>query len=357
MAFIVKRDYFTEIREADLDEILLQAGQQNAHTPKKVRTDNELNIQAIVETWLRHRYDVSKIFRDVLPYNAATRFEIGDIVEWTEKPYDTNTTYSEDDYVSHSKLASEGSFQVQTDFIYKANTDIGTVEDFDPAKWEKISENGAIYTVEQPTTGNRPDTAFKFSLNNFTGNHDLIEGWDKSKTIFFKRESGQVKIYDSIADRTNNADSIGIVNFDPVAKTDFPQNRTILRGDDIENSLSGVLSFIGFVPDLTEWNVVPEKFFTKEDTRDRTIKNILINLAIANLHKLISPRNVPEMRLEAKDDAMTLLKKVSKGEITLDLPLYEDTNRGQNIIFGSNQKRSWSTGSPSGHHTRNHQRH
>lgn len=350
MGFIVKRDYFTEIRESDLDEILEQASQKTAQTPKRVRTENELNQQAIVETMLRHRYDVGKIFKDVLSYDAAVRFEISDTVEWNELAYNTNATYSQDDYVSHFKLAQEESRQVQTDFIYKAKEDITTPEDFDPAKWDIISENGSLYTVKQPTTGNRPDIAFVFSKNNFTGNHDLIQGWDKTKTIYLKRISGQVKIYDSIADRTNNAGSIGIVNFDPVAKVTFPDNRTIQQGDDIENSLSGVLSFTGFVPDNTEWNVIPTLFFTKEDNRDRTIKNILVNLAIANLHKLISPRNVPEMRIEAKDDAMMLLKKASKGEITLDLPLYEDTNRGQNVIFGSNRKRNWSTGSPSQNH-------
>jgi len=42
--------------------------------------------------------------------------------------------------------------------------------------------------------------------------------------------------------------------------------------------------------------------------------------------------------MEARDDMMTLLEKISNGKITADLPIFFEENKGQNIIFNSNLK-------------------
>jgi len=73
MSFLRKRDYFTEIREDDLDVILKQLSQTTSFTPDKVRQENELNTQEIVETMIRHRYDVRKIFKPIIPFTLALR--------------------------------------------------------------------------------------------------------------------------------------------------------------------------------------------------------------------------------------------------------------------------------------------
>ena len=189
-------------------------------------------------------------------------------------------------------------------------------------------------------------------------------GWDKTRTICLKRIESRIKIYYPSTDRDNDTDSIGIVDFNPAvldhfnhfdhghrqhhinghqlfdpAIKIFPTNITILFGTDTENSLSGELSIIGFIPKDTTWDVVPTNFFTKGDNRSRLIKKILVNLAIFELHKLINPRNIPDLRGEAKDDAMSLLRDIKKGTITPpDLPVFFDEDRGQNIIFSSNLK-------------------
>ena len=333
MPYLIKRDYFTEIRETDLDEILTQISQETAHSPNTVRLDAELDVIAVVETKIRHRFDVAKIFKDIIPYADATAFQIGDVTQYTESKYDPSATYSLNDRVSHSFLKDEGSLQVQVDDIFNNTTAVTSAEDFDISKWTKLTENGSIYFCEKPSTGNKPDTAFSFTANAFTGNHDLILGWDKTKTIFFKRIDPQVKLYYLAADRTSDANSIGIVDFDPVAKK-FPDNRPIEKGTDAENNVSGDLSFIGFVPDATTWDVAPSNFFIKGDNRDRVIRKIVVTLVVYELHKLISPRNIPDLRLEAKDDAMSLLNMISRGEITADLPLFHDESRGQTISFG-----------------------
>ncbi|KKN24445.1 hypothetical protein LCGC14_0894700 [marine sediment metagenome] len=335
MLFLRKRDYFTEIREADLDVILKQLSQTTSFTPTKVREENEQNMQEVVEAMIRHRYDVDKIFKDILTFNLSDTFQINDLVEYSETAYDTTLTYVLNDRVSFSQTI----YSVLNDDIYNANQAVAIDETpaTNPEKWDKITENFSLYFALQPTTGNLPDTAFSFTTNNFTGNHDLITGWDKTKTIYLKRGDTQIKIYYSASDRTSDINTIGIVDFDPTAKT-FPNNRPIDKGQDKENTLSGTLSIIGFIPDTTEWDVVPSNFFVKGDNRSRFIKKILVNLAIFELHKLINPRNIPDLRGEAKDDAMSLLKDIKKGTISPDLPIFFDENKGQSITFDSNLK-------------------
>ena len=365
MSFLRLRDYFTEIREADLDVILKQLSQSTSFTPDKVREENEQNMQEVVEAMIRHRYDVVKIFKDILTFNTSDTFQINDLLEYSEPTYDATITYTTGDRRSFSETPNE----VLLDDIFEANTDIGTPEAFDPTKWDKITENFSLYFALQPTTGNLPDTAFSFTVNNFTGNHNLINGWDKTKTIFLKRIESSIKIYYTSTDRDNDTDSIGIVNFDPsildefehdhidhyihqrqdhikghhqplfdpAIKT-FPTNIPILFGTNTENSLSGELSIIGFIIKNQEWDVIPSNFFTKGDNRSRFIKKILVNLAIFELHKLINPRNIPDLRGEAKDDAMSLLQDIKKGTISPDLPIFFEENKGQNITFDSNLK-------------------
>ena len=362
MSFLRKRDYFTEIREADLDVILKQLSQTTSFPPTKVREENELNTQEIVETMIRHRYDVRKIFKDIIPFTLAETFQINDLTEYSEPAYDATITYTTGDRRSFSETVND----VLLDDIFEANTNIGTPEAFDPTKWDKKTENFSLFFALQPTTGNLPDTAFAFSTNNFTGNHELIEGWDKTKTIFLKRIESTIKIYYSSAERDNDTNSIGIVSFDPEDLMDdfdqhnehhrqnhlrghrgplfdpaiktFPTNIPILFGTDAENSLSGDLSIIGFITKNQEWDVVPTNFFVKGDNRSRLMKGIVINLAIFNLHKLINPRNIPDLRGEAKDDAMSTLGKIESGKITADLPIFFDEEKGQSITFDSNRK-------------------
>lgn len=365
MSFLRKTDYFTEIREADLDVILKQLSQSTSFTPTKVREENEQNMQETVEAMIRHRYDVVKIFKDILTFNLADTFQINDLVVYSEPAYVAANTFVTGDRISFSQTING----VLLDDVFEANQSVAANESpsANPEKWDKKTENFSLFFALQPTTSNLPDTAFSFTTNNFTGNHDLIDGWDKTRTIFLKRIESRIKIYYTSADRSNDTDSIGIVDFDPEVLDDidhhhghdhihrrrhrlkghheplfdpaikkFPTNIPILFGTDTENSLSGDLSIIGFIPKDQEWDVVPSNFFTKGDNRSRLIKKILINLAIFELHKLILPRNIPVLRGEAKEDAMSLLQDIKKGSITPDLPIFFDENKGQTITFNSN---------------------
>ncbi len=372
MGFLRKRDYFTEIREKDLDVITKELGQITAQSPDKVREENELNMQDVVSTHIKHRYDVRKGFAPIIPFVLADQYNIGDLIEYSEAAYDATLPYVAPNRVSFKQVVNK----VTLDQIFQANAAVAVGESplTTPGKWDLVTNNFQLYFAEKPSTGNLPDTAFSFTENAFTDRHDTILGWDKTKTIFLKRIDSTIRIYYSAADRTANVDSIGLVDFDPHALVDlndpsahnhrhdrhihnhnqdpshrtghqfdpsikqFPTSIPILSGDDRENSLTGELTISGFMPLDTEWDVVPTNFFIEGDNRNRTIKKILLNLAIFELHKLINPRTIPELRFQAKDDNLALLMKISSGAVEIDLPVYFDEQRGQRVTSGSETK-------------------
>ena len=79
--------------------------------------------------------------------------------------------------------------------------------------------------------------------------------------------------------------------------------------------------------------------WTAGDTRNALIKMYLIDLTLYHLHSRINPRNIPELRLTRRDEAITWLKMVNEGKITTDLPvLATPTNAGLKIRWNSSTK-------------------
>lgn len=78
--------------------------------------------------------------------------------------------------------------------------------------------------------------------------------------------------------------------------------------------------------------------FTFGDTRKQLIIRYLIDITVYELHSRINPRNVPDLRLDRRGDAITWLVKVAKirNEISPDLPLkiLED-QKGLDISWGT----------------------
>lgn len=336
MGFIRKRDYFTRIREQDLDVILKQLDQITTHTPDQIRIEKELQAQKVVEAKIGHRYDIRKIFVDILTYSSSVQYNENDLIEYSETAYDATATYSLDDLVSYSETIGD----VTTDKIFKCTTAIGTPEPFDPTKWSFITDNFSLYTNRIPTSATKPETDFTYDANVYSGNHDSILGWNRANTMYLKREGTKIVLYDSTADRSAGANSVGIVEFDPKAKQ-FPNYIPITRGVDIENSVTGDLSIIGFVPDLTTWQIDPSNNWEKADTRHKLVIGLVLDLAIFDLHGLISARNIPDFVGQRRDDAMEMLKDIQKGNISPDLPIFNNIERGQGITFGSRRKNSY----------------
>jgi hypothetical protein len=78
-------------------------------------------------------------------------------------------------------------------------------------------------------------------------------------------------------------------------------------------------------------------FFTLGDRRNPLIMQFLIEIVLFNIHKRISPQNIPAIRSIAYENAISWLEGVQRGSITPNLPSVADstggsTGTGSNLI-------------------------
>jgi phage gp36-like protein len=77
-----------------------------------------------------------------------------------------------------------------------------------------------------------------------------------------------------------------------------------------------------------------------QDIRDAQVKMYVIDLTLYHIHSRINPRNIPDLRLNRRDEAVKWLVMISKGDITVDLPeRNEEDKTGYRIAWGSETKR------------------
>ncbi len=80
-----------------------------------------------------------------------------------------------------------------------------------------------------------------------------------------------------------------------------------------------------------------------EEDKNDTIKRIIIDVMIYNLHCLVNPRNIPEFRIQRRDDAIKWLKLVAnpRSNVNADFLPKRDygEKRGTDISWGSKPKR------------------
>jgi len=83
--------------------------------------------------------------------------------------------------------------------------------------------------------------------------------------------------------------------------------------------------------------------WTAGDTRDPLILRFLIDVILYEIHCRINPRNIPQHRINRRDDAIDWLKKVAdpRNNVNPNFPEKTfDENKGLDIVFGSNKKQS-----------------
>jgi phage gp36-like protein len=77
--------------------------------------------------------------------------------------------------------------------------------------------------------------------------------------------------------------------------------------------------------------------------KDSTIKRMVIDVLLYNLHNTVNPRNIPEKRIQLRDDAISWLKKVADPRSNVKayfLPLKDfGDKRGNDLSWGSNSKK------------------
>lgn len=76
------------------------------------------------------------------------------------------------------------------------------------------------------------------------------------------------------------------------------------------------------------------------DARNPLVVMYMIDISLYHMHSRVTPRNIPEIRIDRYDSAIKWLDKVNKGALTPDLPKKADAD-GETVIrsrMGSNTK-------------------
>lgn len=81
-----------------------------------------------------------------------------------------------------------------------------------------------------------------------------------------------------------------------------------------------------------------------EATKNPTVKRIVTDILLYNLHNRVNPRNIPEKRVQLRDDAIKWLSMVAnpRSEVTADFLPKKATEKGRgvDISYGSRPKRN-----------------
>lgn len=92
--------------------------------------------------------------------------------------------------------------------------------------------------------------------------------------------------------------------------------------------------------DPVYFSVVSDPDWALSTSRNPYLIMILVDIVLYHLHARISPNNIPKIRLDRYDEAMTWLKQVSKGEASLSECLIKDEEGEEvgNITWGSKSR-------------------
>jgi hypothetical protein len=219
MSFVTISDFEQLIQSSDLDIVL-------ANNDSNI-TQSIFAAMSEVKSYIRHRYDVDRIFKTTNLFNIATTYAVDDLVEITATAYSSVTTYAKDSYVSY-----------ESD-VYKclANGTLNKVPT-NTSYWTKIGKDKGLYVCIAIATA--------IDVNN--------------RLYFIEAEDQQL------------------------------------------------------------------------------LRTYVIDITLYHAHSRIQPRNIPEWRIQRRDDAIDFLKQIKKGDITMSLPIYSDATVGQRISYGGNDK-------------------
>lgn len=236
MPFLLKKDYYILIDEEDLDVVSYSS--DNSVTAESVIEETEQNVIQEVGSYLNNRYDVSKIFTNVLEWLRGETYQLGQLI-----------------YLACDTLAVHNTAYPNKSLITRPNGEV----------WLVIASDPVTYNENE----------------GFNSDYYALVG-------------------------QNNSYYTALVNTNV---GDYPAN--------------------------------PVKFSTG-DTRNALIKRHVINIVLYELHSRINPRNIPEFRIQRRDDSIKWLTAVQnpRNNVNADfLPMRDfGAQRGNDISWGSNPK-------------------
>jgi phage gp36-like protein len=285
MSYLIAEDYKKQIQTDSLNQII--------GSDTSVLSAAELAAQEEVTSYLIQKYELSKEFKNILPWSPLTTYKAGDRVYLNATAYSGSSAYA------------LNALCLQNSNVYICTTAITIAESFNAAKWTLL---GAQYKLFYVTL---PKTLFDYTEIYYVG--DQVFWNDKTYTC---------------ARATTATDSIQYGTYAGVPLYNlFPgvAGSAVQWGSGVSYSVAA-----GTLPtDDGKW--------TAGDNRSQQMVMIMIDIALYHLHSRISPRNIPDLRVKRYDEAVTWLHSAGTGKITANLEV-KQVHTGGRIRWGGNVK-------------------
>jgi hypothetical protein len=334
MAYLRIKDYYAYIQADNLQQVI--------RADDSLRLQAERGAEAKINEYLVQKYDLKKEFKDLSKYSKSV-VRAGELVDLNYSEYNPLLTYSIDSFVSVLGKS------------YICITAITVPEPFNVLKWLFIGNQYDLYNVPYPYP--------LFQYENFYNVGDKVFYDNK---VYKCKVASVVPSQNSVLQNGTQSNKVSInvfpdsklngvtywglgipylfsnlpVNSKPTNFSNYSNNTTYLIGNRvnfnstiyecIKNSLS-----ISPDSDISRWQPVS---WLSGDNRNLSLVECYIDIVLYKLHKGIAPRNIPDLRVKAYDDAITWLDKCADGRITLDVQKLQPS-QGNKIRFGGNSKR------------------
>lgn len=328
MAYLRLKDYLQYIQTDNLNQVITSTS--------SVRTTGELAAQAELISYLTQKYNVADEFRNLLTFSPSVIYKAKQLIQLDATAYSAATVYVTNDLV------------LQVGSVYRSIAG-NAAHAFVSNEWTLLGTQYDLYYIPTP-------------YEEFDYNEDYAVG----DVVFWKD-----KVYECLVATNRAVDAIQYVKIEnlplPNVFPDDSINGVTNWGVGVAYSFTGlnpsavytgfslwligtayvtgnrvqygsviweaVVASTGITPgtDITKWQPVS---WTAGDNRNQQLVMFMIDITLYHLHSRIAPNNIPQLRIDRYDSAISWLKMAAKGnDITAAIPKIQPTT-GNRIRHG-----------------------
>lgn len=293
MAYLILNDFKKLIQQENLSQII--------GSDYSILDSLALSAVQTATSYLTQKYITAQEFQDTQKWDSTVVYKAANRVYLDAPAYNAAGTYI------------LGALTLQAGNVYKCTTAITVAEAFNPAHWGLLGVQYALFYAKYPNP--------LFTLTNNYNIGDLVfwgtSSWRCLRATDHGSHEGALQSVYSQQIPFNNIfpDAIGQTQWTAIAPIPY----TIPATTDILNT--------------TYW--------APGDNRNQELLNYTIDIALYRVHKRIAPRNIPDLRVKAYDDAIKWLKDagaVNNSGITADLPRIQPKS-GARIRWGGDVRK------------------
>jgi hypothetical protein len=295
MGYLTSADLKRVIQTANLNDIVGNDTAMITYAEQAAITE--------AKSYLSPKYDVSAEFKDVEIYKATGNYYFGTTVFVEAPTYDTTKNYA---YLETCNYQGNVYYRDQQYITYIPGP-------FDPYFWVLVAPSGTVWTPKIPIGYEL------YNENKYYEKNDRVIMLNSEQ---YNCATSSLEISQQYAMQFVVRENVPPMNQTP-SQTSGQKQWTYLS------------TF--FVVGWNNW----AQMMDNRDNRNQQLVNYIIDIMLYHLHARISPRNIPELRLERYDNAKAWLTQCAKGdEINAGLPRLTP-QQGMRIRWGGGVRQNF----------------